>query len=400
MSALDIVKQLSPEEVLDKIKARNLREYGLCKEELSGRIERVLGACGQAKRQPRVVAALHNADVDGVLLDLLKSEPEKVMEGILTAAYAIGAEKKILYIPEYAAGIAEQENIKKAATDYEVELCTAFLNKRACSGDLLLHIVTAYTLAEAMEGGSSEGSYVSVNGGKLQRIPEETKLEELADLTDAKAVRSGYRYILPRPDMTVAEADPENAVLQILTEKECIVAETEKRLTAYRKQSCGKCVFCREGLVQLQHMQKEITEGRGKTDYIELTKEIGEAMVYSTPCTVGQEASLAVLTALELFGAEYDAHIKKKKCSGGVCFSEQTVYIDPKLCSGCGDCMNVCPKNCIEGKANYIHMIDDIDCDKCGKCVEICEEGAVVKTAGKVPKLPNRLTKVGRFKKR
>lgn len=400
MGALEIVKQMSPQEVLDKIEALNLQEYGLCKEKLSGRIKCAAEACSLGQKPPRVVAALHNADVDAALLELLKTEPEKLMEGIAVAAYAAGAEEKILCVPEYAAEVVELENVRKAVLEFGVELRAEFINRRACSDDLLIHMVTALALAEALEERSSEKIYVSVNGGNLQRVPGDTKLSELVDLTAVKAVRSGYRYLLPDPDMTVAEANPENGVLQTFTEKECIVAETEKRLTEYRKQSCGKCVFCREGLVQFQYMQKEITEGRGKADYIELTKEIGEAMGDSTPCTVGQKASLAALTALELFGAEYDAHIKKKKCPGGVCFSDETVYIDPKLCSGCGDCMDVCPKNCIEGKANYIHMIDDIDCDKCGKCVEICEAGAAVKTAGKVPKLPNRLTKVGRFKKR
>ena len=62
--------------------------------------------------------------------------------------------------------------------------------------------------------------------------------------------------------------------------------------------------------------------------------------------------------------------------------------------------MYICPKDCIEGKAKYIHMIDDFDCTKCGKCMEVCDEDAIVQTTGKLPKLPNRLTKVGKFKKR
>ena len=61
--------------------------------------------------------------------------------------------------------------------------------------------------------------------------------------------------------------------------------------------------------------------------------------------------------------------------------------------------MDACPKDCIEGKAKYIHMIDDFDCDKCGKCIEACEERPIIKTSGKVQKLPNLLTKVGRFKR-
>lgn len=114
-------------------------------------------------------------------------------------------------------------------------------------------------------------------------------------------------------------------------------------------------------------------------------------------CTMGEVSSKIALSAVNLFPDIYEAHIKKKKCD--ICFSAETIYVDPKLCSGCGECMDVCPLDCIEGRPKYIHMIDDMTCNKCGKCIEVCEEQAIVKTGGKVPKLPNRLTKVGRFKK-
>jgi fumarate reductase flavoprotein subunit/NADH-quinone oxidoreductase subunit F len=167
-------------------------------------------------------------------------------------------------------------------------------------------------------------------------------------------------------------------------------------LAASGKQSCGKCVFCREGLIQLQYMHKEFTLGRGKAEYIDLIKEIGEGMLTQTPCTMGQQSAIPALTATEKFEAIYKAHIKKN-CD--ICFSKEAIYIDPKLCQGCGDCADVCPHDCIEGKAKFIHMIDDFDCDLCGKCIEACEYEAIIRTTGKVPKLPNKLTKVGRFKK-
>ena len=94
-----------------------------------------------------------------------------------------------------------------------------------------------------------------------------------------------------------------------------------------------------------------------------------------------------------------DAHIRKKECPAGACSAFTHIYIDSQLCTGCEDCADICPKDCIEGKRGYIHMLDEFDCDKCGKCVEACEERAIILTSGKLPKLPDRLTKVGRFRK-
>ena len=62
-------------------------------------------------------------------------------------------------------------------------------------------------------------------------------------------------------------------------------------------------------------MQKEVKDGKGKAEFIDMTKEIGEAMTYSTPCSMGQNSSRIALTAVEKFAGEYEAHIKKKKLS-------------------------------------------------------------------------------------
>ena len=399
MSALEIAKQMSREEVLEKIKALELPEYGICGKTLSDRIALAQTECEEDGKEPGAVAALNNADVDGVLLQVLKDAPEKVFEGLSVVAYAMGTEKKVLFVPEYAADLAQDEKIKAAAEKYGAEVVADFLTIRSYKGSAIVHIVTAANLADALEGNYEAGVYVSVNGGGLKKVPCGTKVSELASLDGATAVQVGYRYIRPQDaEIAVEEAGITNGVIRVLTSKECIVAETEKRLTAYRKQSCGRCVFCREGLLQLQYMQKETTEGRGKMAFIDLTKEIGGAMGYSTNCTMGETAADIALSAVELFPDVYEAHIKKKKCE--ICFSAETVYIDPQLCSGCEECVDVCHLDCIEGRAKYIHMIDDMTCDKCGKCIDACPENAIVKTSGKVPKLPNRLTKVGRFKKR
>ena len=179
-----------------------------------------------------------------------------------------------------------------------------------------------------------------------------------------------------------------------------MIHETEEVLLAERRQSCGKCTFCREGLIQLHTMVKEITEGQGKKEFTDMMTEIGEAMTFSTPCTMGQTASDFAMGSLNYFANEYEDHIKKKKCANNVCSAFMSIYIDPDLCEGCEECADVCPADAIEGKSGYIHMIDEFECTKCGKCISACENDAIIQTTGRLPKLPTRLTKCGKFKKR
>ena len=100
MSALECAMKLSREEVLEQIKTSGLKEYGLEKELLSERLVRAVEESKEEEKELGVVAALNNADTTGVLLEVLLADPQKVMEGIAIAAYALGTEKKALYLPE------------------------------------------------------------------------------------------------------------------------------------------------------------------------------------------------------------------------------------------------------------------------------------------------------------
>ena len=57
------------------------------------------------------------------------------------------------------------------------------------------------------------------------------------------------------------------------------------------------------------------------------------------------------------------------------------VISDKGLCSGCGACKSICPKDCISFKEddNITAVIDKEKCIKCGKCLETCKFGAIEK---------------------
>ena len=394
MTAYESAKAMGYVSLVEKINAVSLKEYGLCPELLMDKVFRA----NEKPEKPFVYAGLNNADIDGALLSLFETDAEKVLDGIEIAGMLTGAAAKFLYLPDWNREVVEK--VRPLAGKRGIILVNGdIINVREAENDLLLHIATACDLADVASGSYEPGVYVKVQDAPLKKVAEETPVTELVSVEGAKAVYLGYKYYTPEEAGGLKAKDATSGLIRVLSEKDCVVDETAKRLSLDRIQSCGKCVFCRESLIQFEFMQKEITQGRGKAEYLELTKEIGSVMGDSTLCTVGQISAELPLSAIEKFAGEYDAHIKKNQCPAGVCTSFTHIYIDPKTCTGCGDCLDVCPADCIEGKPKFIHMIDEFDCTKCGKCIEACEEGAVMQTSGKLPKLPDRLTKVGKFKK-
>ncbi len=393
MTTFENAKAMGYAALVEKIQAASLQEYGLCPEPLMDKVFRATAKDGDVY----VYAGLNNADVDCALLDLLREKPEKVLSGIEIAGFLAGAAAKFLYLPEEEKELTDQ--LRSAAGDHNVILVNDIINVREAEQDLILHIVTACDLADLVDGEYAEGTYIKTADKALAKVAADTPVSELVSLDGAKAVYLGYQYYTPEEAKELKACDATTAWIGVLTEKECIVNETNKILGKYRTRSCGRCVFCREGLIQLEYMQKEITAARGKTNHLDLTKEIGEAMITQTLCTVGQKSPDIALSAVNKFGSEFEAHIKKNKCPAGVCGAFVHIYIDPHTCNGCEECTDVCPAECIEGKAGFIHMIDEFECTKCGKCIEACEEEAIIMTSGKLPKLPSRLMKVGKFKK-
>lgn len=393
MNFFDKLRDLGVKALINKVHAFHVRQTGLPGGALADSL-----CDANEQHKTAVAAALNNADTDFVLLSVLENDPEAVMKGLAAAATVLGTENKTLYVPENREELAEA--LRPLAGEYGVTVKSEFVNVRENENALLLHIATCADLAHAIEGDYAPGVWVSVDGGEVKRVPDGTKISDLCDLTGAKGLILGYE-MRPVKDaaLTVEEANLANGVVRVLREHDCVVAETQKRLLASRARSCGKCVFCREGLLQLEYEHREMTEGRGKPEYIDLTHEIGTAMCFSTPCSMGQTSARIALSAQDNFPEEYEDHIKKHRCGGDVCTAFQHVYVDPKACTGCAACMTACPEDAIDGAEGYIHIVFDNGCTRCRKCLDVCPEGAIHLTHGTaIPKLPPKMMRVGRLR--
>lgn len=247
--------------------------------------------------------------------------------------------------------------------------------------------------------------FVAVNQGgttEIREVAVGTKMSELVDVPEAKAVLLGGlkgSFVKPSElsDYEVKNDDYSNSIT-VYGKDACIVDTVKNLMKMSYEDSCGKCVLCREGTSQFRQITEEMTTGKAKLTDVELIRDVGGLIEFGAYCPFGRSMPKPLVSAMELFPEEFEEHIRKKSCSAGVCYKAEAVYIIlPDKCSGCGDCVDACPEDAINGKAKFIHMIDQDMCENCGKCVSVCDEEAIVAWEGKLPKLPKKLTKVGKF---
>jgi bidirectional [NiFe] hydrogenase diaphorase subunit len=74
-------------------------------------------------------------------------------------------------------------------------------------------------------------------------------------------------------------------------------------------ESCGKCIPCRVGTVQMHQLLTKIREGKASMTDLELLEELGDMVKYTSLCGLGQSAPNPVFSTLRYFRDEYLALI-------------------------------------------------------------------------------------------
>ncbi len=394
----------------------------------------------------------------GAFMDraLLEGDPHSVLEGLMIAGYAIGADKGYIYVRiEYPTAIEKLKtaiaqakelgllgkNIFGSGFDFDIEIrlgagafvCgeeTALIasieggrgmsrNKppypaiRGLWGKptIINNVESLANVSAIMYMGAEEfakigterskGTKVFSLGGNIKNaglveVPMGTTLREviyeigggIPGNKQLKAVQTGgpsggaipeSMLDMPIEYETLVEAGSMmgSGGMVVIDEHNCMVDICRFYLEFTVDESCGKCTPCREGTKKMYEMLEIISSGTGTLEDIDKLEQLAKMVKNSSLCGLGQSAPNPILSMLEHFREEFEAHVVEKRCPGGVC-KPLIHYEITKDCIGCTKCATNCPVDCIDGAIKQLHEIDTSVCIKCGVCKNICPVDAII----------------------
>jgi len=164
--------------------------------------------------------------------------------------------------------------------------------------------------------------------------------------------------------------------LLVMDENDCMVDIARYFLTFTCDQSCGKCTFCRIGTRVMLDILDKLCSGKGTAADLEKLEQIAAKTKTGSLCGLGKTAPNPILTTLEYFREEYEAHINGV-CPAGRC-QDLITYTITDNCIGCTICAQKCPVKAIPITPYEKHEIIQDLCTKCDTCKQVCPNEAVL----------------------
>ena len=176
--------------------------------------------------------------------------------------------------------------------------------------------------------------------------------------------------------------------LVVMDEDNCMVDVAKFYMEFIQRESCGKCTPCREGTRRMLEILNRITRSdRKETEEETLQRfqsiihleELAKVIRDTSLCGLGQTAPNPVLSTLNWFRDEYEAHVFERRCPAKACIELIHYEIMADACKGCTLCSKKCPVGAISGEPKKAHTIDTEKCIACGACFDSCRFSAIRK---------------------
>ncbi|MCH4890039.1 NADH-quinone oxidoreductase subunit F [Acidaminobacter sp. JC074] len=174
----------------------------------------------------------------------------------------------------------------------------------------------------------------SIKNKGVYEVPFGTTLNKLLDLCGGPTGRikfvqiGGSSGIVLSKDQLDIELSHEafekinaglgSGAVYVADESVCIIDFLNATAAFFRHESCGKCTPCREGNRHIEKILASFKEGQGKLEDIDVLLRTSKVMKEASFCGLGQTATSALSSAIEVFKEEFIEHIEGK-CRTGVC---------------------------------------------------------------------------------
>ena len=163
----------------------------------------------------------------------------------------------------------------------------------------------------------------------------------------------------------------------VMNDQTCMVDMARFFMDFIQDESCGKCTPCREGTMRMLQILEKITHGHGEPGDIDLLEELSDMIKNSALCGLGQTGPNPVLSTLQYFRDEYEAHIYEKRCPAKRCAALLRFEVDVDKCIKCGICFKRCPAGAIQWEKKEPAFILKDKCVKCLSCITNCPADAI-----------------------
>lgn len=107
--------------------------------------------------------------------------------------------------------------------------------------------------------------------------------------------------------------------LIVMGEGSCMVDVARFFMEFCLDESCGKCVPCRTGTIEIYRILTRICNGSALSRDLENLEKLCQMIKDTSLCGLGAAAPNPVLSTLRWFRDEYEAHVRERRCPAGVC---------------------------------------------------------------------------------
>jgi NADH-quinone oxidoreductase subunit F len=100
----------------------------------------------------------------------------------------------------------------------------------------------------------------------------------------------------------------------VIDDAQCMVKQIARLARFYAHESCAQCTQCREGTAWTTKIMERIEAGEGSMEDLDTLLEIGDNMTGKTICVLSDSCAVPVVSGIQKWRDEFEAHIKGKRC--------------------------------------------------------------------------------------